>query len=920
MLKHDAKRALALGVACSLLSAVSPAAAYNNKTHQQLVNLAWQSMRAGVAPQLATQVWKTPDAVPSDAPSFDHPSDCLLPASDPKNLCGEQLTADSNGNVPAWQAYLDEIRLARQQINALESDVRVPSGPRASCSGFTGKPSTRVSDYPDEITSGHAPADNGECEREKDEPGKAARPNVFSQFTVPDDGTQNQGLVLGWHAQDRDNDHSDIAIDMLPVVPMPFPPYVLPLGQMLQAASVAAEAVLAAVFIPFFCAWSWLSGGSDCVSHAEHAADSVDPIDFIKGILPGIHSDAVSSQSVGLWHFINVREGVRHWYDDKPGMFYDDAGPEGIPGAVDQAIMLMSDLLFETIDASQSKGTSRYEITSKETSFPNPSEDRADWAWQSEPFGHVQFSPLDNFALYGNDLFFQSAVNGGRGLTGVGWVLHALGDATVPMHVVGTTAWGHRPFEVVANEDWQYFSNECRRNSQNPAQPECDEAQWVPQLQTAMRVLERGYRWRAFMRGRADVRELVTKLAQETYALANTQSSLWCDACSVGYVNDTAGNKLDGKVQKLGVEFEAARGRNFVAQQVADGYENPFEYYREDAGRVRDMRELLERSSGAIVGYLLSLPAGNFCSSSGAACHSGIGGGTGVTCCSGMSCDFNANRCCRGSAQGCYADAECCSSVCGDDSQCCVGSGRAKLQAACSADGDCCSGKCSNGQCLGGTGSSCTDDSQCQSSNCQDGKCLGSSNGGACSANGDCTSGVCSSGVCGKPNGGTCATASECASGNCTDGICGKPSGTSCTAASECASGFCSNGICGRPNGGACARPSQCASGLCSSGRCGKPNGGACASAAECASGSCASGLCGIPNGSPCTTNAECALGQCSAGKCGLAVGQQCQDNVACESGACRGGTCCGASGHTCTSGATCCTGVCNISVCSTVN
>jgi len=34
---------------------------------------------------------------------------------------------------------------------------------------------------------------------------------------------------------------------------------------------------------------------------------------------------------------------------------------------------------------------------------------------------------------------------------GLAWPLHAIGDVCAPHHVVGTTSWGHRPFEEIVD-------------------------------------------------------------------------------------------------------------------------------------------------------------------------------------------------------------------------------------------------------------------------------------------------------------------------------------------------------------------------------------------------------------------------------------------------------------------------------------
>jgi hypothetical protein len=51
-------------------------------------------------------------------------------------------------------------------------------------------------------------------------------------------------------------------------------------------------------------------------------------------------------------------------------------------------------------------------------------------------------------------------VNGGySSADGLGWPLHAIGDAAEPHHIAGTTSWGHRPFEdAVSNHQDHFFA------------------------------------------------------------------------------------------------------------------------------------------------------------------------------------------------------------------------------------------------------------------------------------------------------------------------------------------------------------------------------------------------------------------------------------------------------------------------------
>ncbi len=806
------------------LTTTNHAWAYGGTPHQQIVNLSWQAMRAGLAPRLTAEVWpgQTP---PSGVPDFNDPGTCTRAADDPTNLCGEQLTA-TNGVFQEWQDYLADMRLLRPALNGMQSSVRNPNS-QASCGSALGTSTTPLGEYPDPISPDHLAKADGNCSNNGEQ-----RPGVFAKFSVPDDGMNNQGLILGWHANDRDHDGEETTIDWLP--PVPF----LDVGVVLNTLSQGSELLAAAVFVPFVCLYDWLAGRPECGRDAKAVADTFDGLDLIKGNLPGFEQEEASKEGDALWHFINVRGyDVSNWYDDVQGMLYDEAGPDAVPGAVDEAIMLAGDLVFMNLDASKSKGTSRYEITSDETSLPHPSQDRMDWAWQADPFPHTPFSPIDNLALYGHAQFIDGFIQGGRSIAGLGWPLHAIGDVTVPMHVAATTAWGHRPFEDAVNSQWRFLNRRCRAGTSNASEVCEDDTQFVAQLQQAHRILQQGYRWWKFRKNHPDVRDLVTELAKETYNLAQASPRIWCDVCSDGYVKN-GGDTL----KNAAVAFERFVMRvsefDIAARQMEEGYDDPEGYYSRNQDHLDFMQLMVERASGASLGYLLSLPVPGTCQVAGENCGPVSAGSN---CCEATRC-INAvtpqARCCRDDGAGCFADAECCHSACGDDGQCCVAAGRAALGVACSADADCCTGLCANSVCVGGRSWPCTAAAQCKNS-CDTSSaptvCTGSANNQPCSADPDCSSGFCVGGTCGKPNGDSCNRDEECRdSGVCESHTCGKRAGSACTNANECADGICAQQQCGKGLNDQCSASSECASAHCEGGACCGFTGETCNASTDC--------------------------------------------------------------------------------------
>ncbi len=66
-------------------------------------------------------------------------------------------------------------------------------------------------------------------------------------------------------------------------------------------------------------------------------------------------------------------------------------------------------------------------------------------SWMAYSFAHVEFSSLDNLARYGWEKQYMEA--GAQSLAGLAWPLHALGDAAAPHHLIGSSSYGHVPFE-----------------------------------------------------------------------------------------------------------------------------------------------------------------------------------------------------------------------------------------------------------------------------------------------------------------------------------------------------------------------------------------------------------------------------------------------------------------------------------------
>jgi hypothetical protein len=104
------------------------------------------------------------------------------------------------------------------------------------------------------------------------------------------------------------------------------------------------------------------------------------------------------------------------------------------------------------------------------------------------------------------------------------WPLHAIGDATVPMHVTGTSAWGHRPFEDSQDQLWTKIWSDFK-----PGQTFAEQAATVRVMRRAFEYWKEIEAWRAAHGNTNDVpiRKIVTEVASHThdYAMSEHQQT-----------------------------------------------------------------------------------------------------------------------------------------------------------------------------------------------------------------------------------------------------------------------------------------------------------------------------------------------------------------------------------------------------------
>jgi hypothetical protein len=243
--------------------------------------------------------------------------------------------------------------------------------------------------------------------------------------------------VIGWQAGSPDDHYDDSHLWYRPTN-AGF------LGKAKGWASDGWTTGAGALLAPFACAWEAIFGDGCDLDDGAKLAKKYNPVDYVDSWLPGfgdVHGDPYPT----LWHFINVDAGGPSQHNAPPGLVYPDAGPS-YPGVMDVAIMAGAGLVGLSVHASKSDGVDFY--------GQYDDDGRGDNAWQAYDIGTIDFSPIDNLARYGwDDKFIAGGSISARGLA---WPLHAIGDATAPHHVAGTSSWGHRPYEDYID---QYFDD-----------------------------------------------------------------------------------------------------------------------------------------------------------------------------------------------------------------------------------------------------------------------------------------------------------------------------------------------------------------------------------------------------------------------------------------------------------------------------
>jgi hypothetical protein len=576
--------------------------AYGRPGHLDITDTAWHIMRASgstvsspptggatVNMRTAGQGFWLGSAPTS--PDLRTPGPC----ANNTGLCGQTVSQAQ------WDVFLADIETARLVLNHFQSNV--PSNATCLSSG-TASETTLLRNFGDAVTATHYEVETTTCSKVSPytPPGIFGRlgSSSFPNVRIPEDGPRTQGRVLGWHSKHRDDDLDETTINVVPDFTLT--------TTALQAGSEVYETVLGAVFVPFVCAYYAIRGMDDCENAARKLADESNVFDVLKAILPGFDLPQ-SEMYVGFWHFVNARDKSKlsNFWDDRQGLYYPEAGPEGVPGAVDQAITIATQLALTRLNYDESEGAKRYQIWPGVGS--HQASDPRDWVdWEGDPIGTQQFWPLDNLAMYGEQRLWSD----GQKVRFLGWPLHAIGDATVPHHVVGTTGYGHVPYEDYVDAhiaELLYRTTESNTTLRN-------------QYSQAHRVLQIAFRWREYLKTHG-TQDFITDLAIETLAVSGGDDRdkwPWCEMCTLFYyANKTQVDEL----------IELSWGLPPIPSDVVF---DPAGYYADYESQIRVN---VERAMGAKIAYLVhaALRGSNTCVPVGRSCGAGCCPGT--TCISG---------------------------------------------------------------------------------------------------------------------------------------------------------------------------------------------------------------------------------------------------------------------------------------------
>lgn len=577
------------------------AEAHNGAVHQHLVELSFDVMAAATAQSVVK------DGVCLDAFSTD---DFLLapPAQDA-------------ATVQEWRQFLSDVSLATCALRASQSDLPAAfEGEEQRCIDAHKTPITipdswngpTLGDVRESVHTGYAyPRNKDACNLDIDADTEHGLFHSTSGGSSKGAFAERTGNILGFWSASVDNHDADLATEI--AFKNEF--FVDLVNNVVGTTAGAIWHSLGGLASVLDCIYDWMGGGHCSEDLSGWWEQVQDTSKDVQKVLRGAESLVTVRQGpnhdfLGVWHHIMVGQrdlsaydpdgiitaDIRYGkYDDRRGFFMDLAGPTGVPDAFEIAVMVGADLLGYSVDPTQSAGVENYQIAAGNDGHPDTIM-RASADFELETLPHTEFEPVDNLAKYGWDQFTSS---GGIHSQYLGWPLHALGDATVPQHTVGSVGWGHRPFEDAMENLWTTLTYQRYGNP--------GDTEKTQQVAQAHRVLVSAFHWNRWLkqtqqaRGISDlpVRDLVTELAQRTHdtsiALWNQNNYEWpfSPLASLGYAAGMS-DVLATTVPGLAESKEDAIDQ--YSSFVSPGGQTAAEMYR----------PILESGMGATVAFLVA--------------------------------------------------------------------------------------------------------------------------------------------------------------------------------------------------------------------------------------------------------------------------------------------------------------------------
>ena len=333
------------------------------------------------------------------------------------------------------------------------------------------------------------------------------------------------GVTLGYWAAEPDRETKDWVLRSTTVEVLQNPAVVGAIGAGTTVA-VATVCALACGFFPIACAvCPFLAVGAG--GAVIHEITSID-------------ADSLESKDyVGFGHFVDMKPTPSSplFFDAKPAKFMQRAGPTGVPDPTEALVTALFDLGGVHVNHDESLAPKNYEIILGPgpigTDFHRNTIHRDQTQWESPRVPHLQLTAVDNLGMFG---YQEARAHKGtaREAYRLGWPLHAIGDAAVPMHTVGASGYGHRPYEDAVDMAYDELvgSGDIGKS-----------------LDTVIRVMQRALTWRKFVQDwrakhqttEVPVRDLITAVAASTRQKANAQPAVFQPLRSLQYILDQDG-------------------------------------------------------------------------------------------------------------------------------------------------------------------------------------------------------------------------------------------------------------------------------------------------------------------------------------------------------------------------------------------